>query len=65
MTKTYEEKKEKAQYCSVVNGNLNNIYTENDAPLKSGFTQIYKGKKCIGLYPIFERKDFKEKDLET
>jgi hypothetical protein len=31
--------------------------------LSTGFTQIYKGKKCIGLYPIFREKDFKESDL--
>ena len=60
VTKKYDEKVEKAGDCIVVNGNLNNVWSKNDAVLKHGFTMLYKNQKCVGLYPIFE--DIEEKD---
>ena len=62
MTKTYEEIKERSQVCAVVNGNLNNLYSEKDGVLKNLFTRVFPGKRAIGLYAIFE--EIKEEDEE-
>lgn len=62
MTKEYEETKERAQVCTVANGNLNNLYSEKDGILKSLFTRVFPGKRAIGLYAIFE--DIKEEDKD-
>lgn len=42
VSKTYDEKYEKAGDCIIVNGNLNNVWSKHDAILKHGFTHIYK-----------------------
>ena len=62
VTKTYEEVREKSQNCSVINGNLNNLYSKTDGVLK-GMPILYTGTKAIGLSPIFE--NIKEEDKET
>ena len=64
VTKTYQETKEKSQYFRVVNGVLNNLYSPNDWALSVGFKAFYNGKDCIGLYKIFQEKDFQKEDLK-
>ena len=58
--KNLEEIREKSQYCTVVNGNLNNLYSDQDNILKVAFPVVFKGMKCVGLYRIFE--DIEESD---
>ena len=53
LNKDYQEVYDKASYCLVVNGHLNNLYSEKDYALKYGFPMIFKGQLAIGLYPIF------------
>lgn len=54
---------DRASYCLVCNGYLNNLYSKVDYALKYGFPMIFKGQVAIGLYPIFE--DIKEEDKEA
>lgn len=63
LNKDYNEVFEKSVYCTVVNGHLNNLYSEMDYALKYGFPRLFKGQKAVGLYPIFE--DIKEEDKEA
>merc|ERR1712046_549379 len=63
LSKQYSEVLEKSQNCTVVNGNLNNLYCPKDGALKHGMTMVYKGQKAVGLQPIFE--DIKPEDLPT
>ncbi len=42
VTKQESEILEKAAFCRVVNGNLNNLYSKKDTVLKYAFTQIFK-----------------------
>lgn len=60
LNKEYQEVVEKSQYALVVNGHLNNLFSDKDYALKYGFPMIFKGQLAIGLYPIF--KDIKEED---
>ena len=53
MTGEYEEQRERSKTCTVVNGNLNNCWSDKDSVLKNAFTLAFPGMKCIGLYPIF------------
>ncbi len=57
-----EEIIEKSRYCNVVNGNLNNLYCDQDTALKIFFPRVFQGLKPIGLYKIFEDIDEKERD---
>lgn len=64
LTQTYQEKKEKSQNCTVVNGNLNNLWSYNDTALRVMMPKIFKTQgRAIGIYPIFE--DIKDADKDT
>ena len=62
LNKEYQEVLEKSVNCTVVNGHMNNLYSTKDVPLAYGFPKLFKGKRAIGLYAIFE--DIKEEDQE-
>ena len=61
VSKSYQEKKDKAKECTIVNGHLNNLYSDKDKILKHGFPVLYKNQRCVGIYPIFEDIDPKDK----
>lgn len=62
LNKQYEEVLDRASYCLVVNGHLNNLYSKMDYALKYGFPMIFKGQVAIGCYAIFE--DIKDEDKD-
>ena len=53
ITKGYEEVLMKSRTATVVNGNLNNCYSQKDMILSKVFTFVYKGHKAVGLKAIF------------
>ena len=64
LTNEYDEIKEKSEWCKVVNGRLNNLFSKADSVLKTGITTtIYPGKKAAGSKPIFT--ELKEEDKEN
>jgi len=54
VTKKYEETLQKSQHCLVVNGNLNHLYSHKDYVLRGMFPFVFKNRKAIGTYAIFE-----------
>lgn len=61
LSKKYKEVREKSQNCSVVNGNLNNIYSFIDLALHLESKFVFKGTTPVGLGPIF--KEVRDEDL--
>lgn len=45
-----------------MNGNLNNLYCDQDTALSKAFPLVFKGLKPVGLYRIFEDIDEKDRD---
>ena len=63
LNKQYQEVLDRAAYCLVCNGHLNNLFSSKDYALKYGFPMIFRGQTAVGLYPIFE--DIKEEDRDA
>ena len=51
--KTREEIIERSQYCTVVNGKLNNVFSKTDKVLKFILPVCFPGAKAVGLDKIF------------
>ena len=53
LSRKYKEVQEKSRNCTVVNGNLHNVFSVIDMALHFERAMIFKGHTPVGLGPIF------------
>lgn len=66
LTGEYEEKREKAEACTVCNGRFNNCFSVGDHAMTAFMKVMYPGKTPVGYYAIFAKgteTEIREEDV--